>query len=275
MLVEHRVIPRLPIFASTDPNWVGAPTGSRRRRRPVNTGAERYAIGEIKWRHSPARAALLRRQASSGRADLDLARAKQLRLGPSPFITSTTSTRTCAMCNGSGRIYDLVPVLGMPCPNCNGTGRVSATGQSGGKVNTEAPGSGGVGASEGGQMSGEAPRSARADLERAKAMRAAYVAGTVHATPKGKYSDDEIAALGEKGLALAKGNGTYHYPIVDTADLINALVAYKREGGTQPGVRAWLIKRAIALNATHHLPKGWAEPKVKLHPNEISAGNTP
>jgi hypothetical protein len=144
-----------------------------------------------------------------------------------------------------------------------------------GPVNVEAPGGGGAGASEGGGLSGGF-NSGRDVLELAKAKRArlrraAYVAGDEHATPKGKYTDDEIQALGERGLALAKGDGSYHYPIVDTADLINALVAYKREGGLQPGVRAWLIKRAIAMNATHHLPKGWAEPKVPLHPRETES----
>jgi hypothetical protein len=99
-------------------------------------------------------------------------------------------------CKGTGRLLG-----GGTCPICKGTRRVAASAGS-------ALGSSG-----------------RDELNRAKARRArrAYVSGGDHATPKGKYSDDEIQVLGERGLALAKGDGSYHYPVADTADLINAM----------------------------------------------------
>lgn len=156
----------LPVFASSDPRQRVVPDPQAKARKPSvaatrpararSTSGERYALAELRWRHSPARAALLRRQASSGRSDLDLARAKaaRARLGPSPF-TSTASrpTRVCPQCAGSGTVPLMMGLL--PCPTCGGTGRVAAKkSDAGGKVNTEAPGSGGAGASEGGGQSG-------------------------------------------------------------------------------------------------------------------------
>jgi hypothetical protein len=137
----------------------------------MTESGRRYWQGELRWKAHLNREALrksvrdgapVRRSAkphdayvghkrrASGRAALELAKVMRARLGQPP------STRTCPMCAGSGRRYDLGGILSRPCPNCGGTGRVSAKSDSGGGVNTEAPGGGGAGASEGGGMGGGA-----------------------------------------------------------------------------------------------------------------------
>jgi hypothetical protein len=96
----------------------------------------------------------------------------------------------------------------------------------------------------------------------------AYVHG-LDPTPQGRYSDTEIQELGEEGKALKMPIGGYAYPILNLADLMNALAAYKTTDGDKTGVRSWIIERAILLGLVDRLPKGWATPKQKLHPNEL------
>lgn len=224
-----------------------------------------YLQAERRWQ------AFLRSRAStdthrSGRDVLDLAKARRARLGPSPGGSATKTVR-CASCRGTGKLLS-----GTVCPLCAGRGRVPATAAAAmaapGRVNQEAPGSGGAGPSQGGQPGGEAPRSARADLNRAKVMRAR------RAGPAG-YTEPELARLGQEGKALAKKGGGWWLPITSLAELQDALAIYKNMDGDKTGIRAHIVKRAILLRLVDHLPVGWAEPKVKLHPNEISAGNTP
>jgi hypothetical protein len=229
----------------------------------LSPSAQHYLEEEIRWQ------AFLRRRAGrrSGQDVLDLMKAKRARLGPSPRAKATIK---CVTRRGTGRLQS-----GTVCPLCKGTGRVAASASSAmagpvGLPNVEAPGGGGAGASEGGGMSGGF-NSAKADLERAKAMRA-----RIHGsdpTPQAGYSDRELDRLGKEGKALKMKNGTYAYPILNLADLANALASYK--ANPIAGLRAWIIKRAILLGLVEQLPKGWAEPAVKLHPNEVAAGQEP
>jgi hypothetical protein len=113
---------------------------------------------------------------------------------------------------------------------------------------------------------------AMAKAKRARLRRSdAYVHGS-HPTPQGRYSDRELQALGEQGLALMMPGGTFAYPITGLADLMNALAAYKSGEYDRTGVRGWIVERAILLGLVERLPQGWATPKQKLHPNEIAAG---
>jgi hypothetical protein len=120
-----------------------------------------------------------------------------------------------------------------------------------------------------------ASRSGRDQLDLAKAKRArlrraeSYVHGS-HPTPKGRYDQDELDALGERGLALKLPSGKYAYGITGLADLMNSLAAYKSPNCNNYSglVRSWIVERAIKLGLVERLPKGWAEPKYKPHPNE-------
>jgi hypothetical protein len=60
--------------------------------------------------------------------------------------------------------------------------------------------------------------------------------------------------------------------IQNLADLMNALAAYKdpRFKNHDGLVRQWIVKRAILPGLVERLPKGWAEPKYKPHPNEVA-----
>ena len=79
-------------------------------------------------------------------------------------------------------------------------------------------------------------RSGRDVLDLARARRArlgrrtdAAIHGS-NATPKGRYSDRELAVLGEEGKALKMKEGSWGYAILDLADLMDALAAYKQTG---------------------------------------------
>jgi len=69
-----------------------------------------------------------------------------------------------------------------------------------------------------------------------------------------------------------RGDGTFWFPLASESDIDNCVKAYAAlDASEKPGVRAWIIQRVILLggNAVERLPKGWAEPKIKLHPNEL------
>jgi hypothetical protein len=123
-----------------------------------------------------------------------------------------------------------------------------------------------------------ARRSGRDVLDLAKAKRSrlrrtdAYVTGQ-DAGPLGKYDAKTVEELGERGLALKMPDGSWAYPIVDQIDLGNALLAYQQaEGGKPPGLHAWLVLRANALNLTHLLPKSMGAVKEKPGPREPGGG---
>jgi hypothetical protein len=113
-------------------------------------------------------------------------------------------------------------------------------------------------------------RSGRDQLDLARAKRArlrrteAYVHGS-DAHRLGKYSEEEVTEYAEQGKALKLPNGKYGYVILDTADLMNSLQAYKT-GDRPTGLRGWIIERAVLLGLFDQLPAGWAQGKQKPRP---------
>jgi hypothetical protein len=69
---------------------------------------------------------------------------------------------------------------------------------------------------------------------------------------KREFSTDERKKLAEQGLALSDGS----YPIKTIQDLKNAIQSYGR-ATNKDEVKAHIIKRAKALNATMVLPENW------------------
>ncbi len=82
-------------------------------------------------------------------------------------------------------------------------------------------------------------------------------------------TDAEVEALGKKGLALKVGDH-YAWPIVDRVDLKAAIQSYGRAGASAGAatVKAWIIKRARALNAVSMLPAAWGIKRAVLAPND-------
>lgn len=72
-----------------------------------------------------------------------------------------------------------------------------------------------------------------------------------------KYSADDIKALGAKGQAFKNADGHYSYPIVDAADLSNAIKAVGRGGADHDAIRAYVVKRAKALGKSDQIPENW------------------
>lgn len=66
------------------------------------------------------------------------------------------------------------------------------------------------------------------------------------------YSTKQRKQLAKKGHAMPDGS----YPIVDVADLKNAIQAYGR-ASDPAAVKAWIKKRAKALGASDQLPDDW------------------
>lgn len=64
----------------------------------------------------------------------------------------------------------------------------------------------------------------------------------------------ERQKLAEKGQAMPDGG----FPIRNRADLKNAIQAYGR-AADKAAAKAWIIKRAKALNLTDLLPEGWLD----------------
>lgn len=71
-------------------------------------------------------------------------------------------------------------------------------------------------------------------------------------------TDDEVEALGRQGKALWV-NGHYAWPIEDVTDLTAAVQSFGRAASSAgaAAIRAWIIKRARALDATDLLPQSW------------------
>lgn len=74
---------------------------------------------------------------------------------------------------------------------------------------------------------------------------------------KRDVSSDERERLAERGAAMPDGS----YPIANTSDLANAVQAYGR-ASNKAAVKAHIIRRARALNATNLLPDTWEVSKV-------------
>jgi HK97 family phage prohead protease len=91
-----------------------------------------------------------------------------------------------------------------------------------------------------------------------------------------RYTQADIDALGEKGLALKRKNGPgYHYPIKDRRDLLNALKAWGRVRPTErAGVRTWIKIRARLMRLENELPKSWQAPLPPGHSERPDSGAT-
>lgn len=72
-----------------------------------------------------------------------------------------------------------------------------------------------------------------------------------------KYTQAEIDALGAKGQAFKNDDGTYSYPVVDEADLDNAIHAVGRGNADHDAIRKYIIGRADALGLKSKIPDNW------------------
>jgi hypothetical protein len=69
------------------------------------------------------------------------------------------------------------------------------------------------------------------------------------------YTAVERQALAKQGKALPDGS----FPIVDAADLSNAITAYGLgTNNSSATIKAFIIKRASELGLTKMLPAGWS-----------------
>lgn len=74
------------------------------------------------------------------------------------------------------------------------------------------------------------------------------------------FKADERARLAEKGQAMPGGG----YPIRNRSDLKNAIQAYGR-AKNKAAAKAWIIKRAKALDLVDLLPEGWVSEGEASH----------
>lgn len=72
-----------------------------------------------------------------------------------------------------------------------------------------------------------------------------------------KYSASELRALGEKGHAFKKADGTYSYPIGDAEDLTSAIHAVGRGSASHEDIRKFIVKRAGELGLSDKIPDTW------------------
>jgi hypothetical protein len=76
-----------------------------------------------------------------------------------------------------------------------------------------------------------------------------------------RYTPKEIEALGKRGLAFKRRNGTYSLPIVDRRDLMNAIKAWGRAAPSEAAaVKAYIKRRAVLLKLDALLPASWLPP---------------
>jgi HK97 family phage prohead protease len=117
------------------------------------------------------------------------------------------------------------------------------------------------------------PRSSRSHLDLVKAKRArlgsakrsdAYVDGQDGDTPLGAYTELEVDALGARGEAFRKRDGSYGFVVKNRRDLLNALAAWRqlpltsaRARAEALEVKAWVKERAIHLKLEELLPANW------------------
>jgi HK97 family phage prohead protease len=73
-----------------------------------------------------------------------------------------------------------------------------------------------------------------------------------------RYSPAQVVALGKRGLAFKRKNGTYSFPCVDRRDLLNAIKAWGRAAPSEAAaVKAFLKRRAVLLKLDDLLPASW------------------
>lgn len=74
---------------------------------------------------------------------------------------------------------------------------------------------------------------------------------------KAKYTADELRQMLKDGKAFENPNGEPSYPIGDKADLKNAIDAVGRGSGDHDAIRAYIVRRAGALDANDLIPDSW------------------
>ncbi len=73
-----------------------------------------------------------------------------------------------------------------------------------------------------------------------------------------RYTPSQIEALGKRGLAFKRKNGTYSFPIVDRRDLLNAIKAWGRAAPSEASaVKLFIKRRAVILGLDNLLPASW------------------
>lgn len=88
-----------------------------------------------------------------------------------------------------------------------------------------------------------------------------------------KYSYEQIQKLGSEGLAYKKKNGVYAWPIVDRADVENAIHAFGRApDDEQLAVKRWILQAADRLRLRHLLPEKWVEELTAASPHGLPRG---
>jgi hypothetical protein len=76
-----------------------------------------------------------------------------------------------------------------------------------------------------------------------------------------RYSQPEIDALGKRGLAFRRRNGTYAWPCADRRDLLNCLAEWNPSVHDALDVKAFLKRRVILMALEDLLP---ASCKLKI-----------
>ena len=71
---------------------------------------------------------------------------------------------------------------------------------------------------------------------------------------RAKYNAAQIHDLVAAGKTFDKSGS---YPINDVEDLDSAIKAVGMGGADHNAIRAYIVKRATAMNATHQIPKTW------------------
>jgi hypothetical protein len=78
-----------------------------------------------------------------------------------------------------------------------------------------------------------------------------------------RYSPAEVDALGKRGLAFRRRNGTYAWPCVDRRDLLLCLAQWSLDVDEALAVKQFIRARAIVMGRDEDLPKGWYTPPQK------------
>ena len=74
---------------------------------------------------------------------------------------------------------------------------------------------------------------------------------------KHTYSAQELRDLGKQGHAFRNEDGSYSYPIANTADLDNAIHAVGRGNASHDAIRRYITQRAKELGASNTIPEDW------------------
>lgn len=72
-------------------------------------------------------------------------------------------------------------------------------------------------------------------------------------SPLPELSHEERMRLAAEGKAMPDGS----YPTPNCTYLQHAVQAYGRETGSKEALRKYLVRRAVALGCTEHIPDDW------------------